>query len=60
MSLYTFNWYVGDGETTRPDLFLHVYSLDGETIQRVYCRHSSSPRLRMIDGALYWLIDKEE
>ena len=36
--------------------YLHVR--EGETIHRVFCKHSDSPRLAWKDGVLFWLIDE--
>ncbi len=49
------NWWTDvwpDGHT-----YLHVKALDGDTVQRVRCRATDTPRLQMINGELYWLID---
>ena len=48
-------WFT-DG--TSRGLYLHVWSKDGETIHRVFCRHSDTPRLRFDGGTLRWLVDK--
>lgn len=47
------NWFTDD---SYGELYLHVYGLD-DSIQRVYCRHSKTPRLSFTDGKLYWVID---
>ena len=39
------------------DLYLHFWSKDGETIHRVHCKHSDSPRLECQGAVLRWLID---
>lgn len=46
-------WFT-DGPDGR--LYLHVAGPD-DTWHRVWCRHTNSPRLKMDDGVLYWLID---
>lgn len=48
------NWFT-DG--TSSGLYLHVWSKDGETCHRVFCRHSDTPRLSCEGGSLYWLVD---
>ena len=48
------NWWT---DTTGGAHYLHVAHKDGETIHRVFCRKADRPRLRLIDGTLYWLID---
>ena len=50
------NWFTDTGFGT---MYLHVQSLDAETWHRVYCRKTDTPRLRLMDGVLYWLIDEE-
>lgn len=50
------NWYSDNGH-------IHaLHSADGGwmegTRHRVYCRASDSPRLAVVDGELYWLIDE--
>lgn len=36
----------------------HVYHKDGDSIHRVFCRHTQTPRLALIGQELYWLVDK--
>jgi len=38
--------------------YLHVHHKTEDTIHRVYCKHSDTPRLAMRDGELYWLVDE--
>lgn len=47
-------WFT-DG--TSRGLYLHVWSKDGETCHRVFCRHSDTPRLSCDGGTLRWLVD---
>ena len=47
-------WFT-DG--TSRGLYLHVWSKDGETCHRVFCRHSDTPRLSCDGGVLRWLVD---
>lgn len=51
-------WWTGNGLSG--NLFIlhvpHKDTVDGP-IHRVYCRHSDTPRLRMENGELYWLVD---
>lgn len=47
-------WFT-DG--TSRGLYLHVWSKDGETCHRVFCRHSDTPRLSCESGLLRWLVD---
>lgn len=56
------NWWTDDSMDAH---YLHVQrnhpEIDGgkpgdETSHRVFCRHCDRPRLRLIDGKLYWLI----
>jgi hypothetical protein len=35
--------------------YLHVAHRDGETWHRVHCRASSSPRIKISKGVVYWL-----
>ena len=51
------NWHT---DNSFGSLYLHVRSLDGDTWHRVYCRKAETPRLRMIGGVLFWLIDEED
>ena len=46
-------WFT-DGRVS--GLYLHVHGPD-DTIHRVYCRHSETPRLSFQDGELWWLVD---
>ena len=47
-------WFT-DGTGGR--LYLHVWTKDGETCHRVFCRHSDTPRLSCDGGMLRWLVD---
>lgn len=47
-------WFT-DGSGGR--LYLHVYGPD-DTIQRVYCRKTDTPRLEFMGGQLWWLVDR--
>lgn len=47
-------WFT-DG--TGGELYLHVYGPD-DSIQRVYCRRSTRPRLEFMEGQLWWLVDR--
>ena len=49
------NWFI-DLSSSR--LHLHVSCLDHESVQRVYCRKALQPRLAMVNGELYWLVDR--
>ena len=49
------NWWT-DGVDDK--LFLHVGHMDGDSSHRVLCRKTGTPRLEMVDGILYWLIDR--
>lgn len=49
-------WFT-DG--TSRGLYLHVWSKDGETCHRVFCRHSDTPRLSCDSGKLRWLVDPQ-
>lgn len=42
--------------------YLHVRHRDRNdgSIHRVYCRHTEKPRLKMKDGVLYWLVEREQ
>lgn len=53
-----FSWWFTDGSFE--SFYLHVRHKDGETIHRVRCRASQTPRLALYDGVLYWLIDHAE
>ena len=55
-SWWTDTWHDVEGKIT--SFYLHVESLDGDSVQRVYCRKSETPRLMMKDGELYWLVDR--
>lgn len=48
-------WTDGEGDT----LYLKVHHDQEETIHRVRCRFTETPRLMMLNGNLYWLIDPE-
>ena len=49
------NWFT---DTTGGGLYLHVQSLDRDTWHTVYCRKTAAPRLRLMGGVLFWLIDE--
>ena len=48
------NWW-SEGSVLN-GLYLNVKHKDGETVHRVFCLASRYPRLRLIDGELYWLV----
>lgn len=50
------NWFT---DTTGGGLYLHVRSLDEEAWHRVQCRKAWGPRLKLVDGELFWLVDEE-
>lgn len=56
------NWSRWWTDSTSPswDFYLHVEALDGDTVQRVYCRKSDHARIAMHDGELFWLVDNYE
>lgn len=56
VSLDELDWSHWFTDGSHGELYLHVYGLD-DSIQRVYCRHSKTPRLSFTDGKLYWVID---
>jgi hypothetical protein len=49
-------WFTDGGAR----VYLHVHSLDGDTIHRVYCRHDGPARLCLDGGKLWWLLDCPE
>lgn len=56
------NWERWWTDSTSPSwhFYLHVEALDGDTVQRVYCRKSDHARISMNDGELYWLVDNRD
>jgi hypothetical protein len=46
-------WFTDGGER----VYLHVHSLDGDTIHRVYSRHDGPNRICFDHGKLWWLLD---
>lgn len=48
------HWFT---DNTGGGLYLHVWTKDGQTCHRVFCRHSNAPRLKFEGGALIWLVD---
>lgn len=59
------NWWT-DGVTHVNLFYIHVPHLKGkkwkkagmdDTVHRVYCTKSMTPRLAMKNGELYWLVD---
>lgn len=46
-------WFTDGGAS----LYLHVWHKDGETIHRVQCAYTSTPRLSWEGGVLWWLVD---
>jgi hypothetical protein len=59
VTLADLDWSQWWTDGIRGHLYLHVPHLDGDTIHRVYCRRTDTPRLQMRGGELYWLVDKE-
>ena len=49
------NWWTDDSFGM---FSLHVQRKDGDGVRCVYCRKTDTPRLEMVDGVLYWLIDR--
>lgn len=56
---WTDGWPAKEGQTTG-FFYLHVPNRDGDRVHRVYCKHTDSPRLRMMKGELYWLVDRRK
>lgn len=53
------NWFTD--RTGQGCIYLHVLKVYDDTWHRVFCRlHSETPRLEMVKGRLYWLIDEPD
>jgi hypothetical protein len=57
MPLHHLDWSRWFTDGSCGSLYLHVYGPE-DSIQRVYCRSSDTPRLQLDGGVLYWLVDK--
>ena len=53
------NWWT-DHSGFGYDAYLHVESLNCETVHRVYCRSAEACRVGMRDGELCWIVDRFE
>jgi hypothetical protein len=58
MPLGWLDWSRWFTDGTGGGLYLHVYGPD-DSIQRVYCRRTDSPRLSFMGGELWWLVDRK-
>lgn len=47
------NWFT---DSSYGSFYLHINSKDGDIVHRVMCKRSFTPRLKLSEGKLYWLI----
>ena len=49
------SWFTGGRSS---GLYLWVNHKNGDTVHRVWCKHTETPLLRLKDGVLYWLVGR--
>lgn len=50
------NWFLNTGIPST-ELYISVLKERDDSWHRVHCRFSRYPRVSMVDGKLYWLVD---
>jgi len=49
------NWWTDDSNDHH---YLHVVRACDDTVHRVWCKHHPKPRIKSLNGTIYWLYTK--